>query len=154
MQTSDQGKQFIRNHEGLRLKAYPDPGTGSEPWTIGYGHTGPSVKRGLTISEATAKMLLTKDLQKHEEAVENALSGEVIPQGAFDALVSFDFNTGALHRSTLLRKHLQGDYSGAAQEFHRWKWAGGRVLPGLVRRRAKEAEMYLDAMARHECHEA
>lgn len=60
----------------------------------------------------------------------------------FDALVSFHYNTGAIARATLTRKHLAGDHAGAAREFARWNRAGGRVLKGLVRRRAAEAELY------------
>jgi GH24 family phage-related lysozyme (muramidase) len=58
-------------------------------------------------------------------------------------LVSFHYNTGAIARATLTKKHIAGDYQGAAREFARWNRAGGRVLKGLVRRRAAEAELYL-----------
>jgi GH24 family phage-related lysozyme (muramidase) len=61
----------------------------------------------------------------------------------FDALVAFHYNTGAIGRATLTRKHREGDREGAAREFARWNRAGGKVLKGLVRRRAAEAELYL-----------
>lgn len=66
-------------------------------------------------------------------------------QGQFDAMVSFAFNCGeaALRSSTLLKKHLVGDYAGAAKEFARWNRGGGKVLPGLVKRRAAEAALYM-----------
>lgn len=66
-------------------------------------------------------------------------------QGQFDAMVSFAFNCGeaALRSSTLLKKHLSRDYAGAAKEFARWNKAGGKVLPGLVKRRAAEAALYM-----------
>lgn len=74
----------------------------------------------------------------------NKLGGKMT-QGQFDALVSFAFNLGigALAKSTLLKKHLAGDYAGAAREFAKWKFGGGRVLPGLVKRRAAEVALYL-----------
>lgn len=61
------------------------------------------------------------------------------------ALVSFAYNlgTGALAESTLMRKHLAADYAGAAREFGRWKFGGGQVLPGLIKRRAAEAALYM-----------
>jgi hypothetical protein len=61
----------------------------------------------------------------------------------FDALVSFHYNTGAIGRATLTKRHLAGDYAGAAREFARWNRAAGQVLKGLTRRRAAEAELYL-----------
>ena len=63
----------------------------------------------------------------------------------FDALTSFHFNTGALGRSTLLKRHLAGETAAAAREFSRWNRAGGRVLKGLVRRRNAEARLYRSA---------
>ena len=63
-------------------------------------------------------------------------------QAQFDALVSFHYNTGAIGRATLTRRHRAGDHAGAAREFARWNRAGGRVLAGLVRRRAAEAALY------------
>ena len=57
-------------------------------------------------------------------------------------MVSFHYNTGAIGRATLTKKHKAGDHEGAAAEFKRWNKAGGRVLNGLVRRRASEAKLY------------
>lgn len=144
---SKEGEAFIAEHEGLRLRAYPDPGTGGEPWTIGYGHTGNDVRPGSVITIEKARQHLTKDIERHAREVRRVTNKAKIPQAAFDALVSFDFNTGALHRSTLLRKHNAGDHSGAAREFHRWFYSGGRPMPGLKKRRAAEAKLYADAYA-------
>lgn len=144
---SEQGRALIREFEGLSLTAYPDPGTGGEPWTIGYGHTGPEVRPGLKISLAEAVDYLDRDLRSHARNVNALCKGSDTPQGAFDALVSFDFNTGALHRSTLLRRHLAGLHQSAAAEFSRWKYAGGRPMAGLIRRRKRERAMYAAAYA-------
>lgn len=138
---SDAGLDLIKRFEGLRLDAYPDPGTGGEPWTIGYGHTG-GVKRGDRITQAQADAFLRQDVARFEEAVRKLAPKTT--QGQFDALVSFAFNVGegALRGSTLLRKHNEGDHAGARAEFGKWVNANGRRLEGLVRRRAAEAAMY------------
>jgi lysozyme len=74
--------------------------------------------------------------------VERALDGAATSPAQFDAMVSFHYNTGAIARATLTRKHKAGDPAGAAREFTRWVHAGGRVLRGLERRRWAEAELY------------
>ncbi len=134
-----QGLALIKRFEGLRLNAYKCP---ADVPTIGYGSTGPHVKMGMCITEAEAERLLLEDLDRFERGVVKA--GGTMTPGQFSALVSFAFNLGlgALQGSTLLKKHLAGDYDGAAKEFARWNKAGGRVLPGLVTRRAAEANLY------------
>jgi GH24 family phage-related lysozyme (muramidase) len=81
-------------------------------------------------------------LTRYAAEVRSAIGGTPTTQAQFDALVSFHYNTGAIGRATLTRRHRAGDYAGAAREFARWNRAGGRVLPGLVRRRAAEAALY------------
>lgn len=131
--------QLIKDFEGLRLKAYKCP---ADVWTIGYGSTGPHVREGFTITEEQAELLLTEDLRRFERGVAN-MGGEMT-QAQFGAMVSLAFNVGlgAFGGSTLLRKHLAGDHEGAAEQFARWNKGGGRVLPGLVKRRAAEAKLY------------
>ena len=133
------GLALIKRSEGLRLKAYRCP---ADVPTIGYGSTGPHVRMGMTITEAEAEALLRKDLERFERGVV-AMAGDMTP-GQFSALVSFAFNLGlgALQKSTLLKKHLAGDHAGAAAEFAKWVNAGGKTLPGLVTRRADEADLY------------
>ena len=144
LKTSKTGIDLIKSHESLRLKAYRDPGY-PDLWTIGYGHTGPDVHAGKSITEREAEALLSEDLEKHERAVRKATKGTNTPQAAFDALVSFDFNTGSLHASTLLKKHRAGLHEAATREFHRWKYSNGKVLGGLIRRRKDEAALYASA---------
>lgn len=136
---SEKGLSLIKRSEGLKLKAYRDP---IGVLTIGYGSTGEHVHEGMTITEAEAEALLEKDLDRFERGV-TKLAGPM-PQGQFDALVSFAFNLGlaALENSTLLKLHKAGKFEEAAQQFGRWTRAGGRVLPGLVTRRADEASLY------------
>jgi lysozyme len=142
MQISQAGIDLIKSFEGLRLEAYPDPATGGNPWTIGYGHTG-DVEPGQVITETQAEELLRQDVAQFEMCVNGAL--QVTPtQGQFDALVSFAFNVGCrnLRNSTLLRKLNAGDDVGAAAEFTRWNRAAGKVMAGLTRRREAERDLF------------
>ncbi|MFU7527700.1 lysozyme [Qipengyuania sp. ASV99] len=149
------GTALIKRFEGcarLRrdglVEAYPDPGTGAEPWTIGWGATGPDldgqgrIGPGTTWTQAQCDARLESDLQRYASDVARAIGDTPTTQAQFDALVSFHYNTGAIYRATLTRKHIAGDHAGAAAEFARWNRAGGRVLKGLVRRRAEEARLY------------
>ena len=140
MSLSQSGLNHIKGHEGLRTTAYRDP---VGILTIGYGHTGADVKPGQKITEAQAEALLRKDVAWAENAVRKHVKVP-LTQGQFDALTSFTFNcgAGALQKSTLLKKLNAGDYAGAQAEFGKWVRGGGRVLPGLVRRRDEEAQMF------------
>lgn len=143
MNTSERGLQLIMESEGCVLAAYPDPGTGGDPWTIGYGHTA-GVKRGDTCTKEQAAAWLARDVRYSEVAVDD-LVDVPLTQGQHDALVSFAYNLGqmALEGSTLLRKLNASDYAGAAAEFGKWVHGGnGQVLPGLVTRRAKERALF------------
>ena len=141
-QTSEAMIARLKGFQGEKLTSYPDPGTGGAPWTVGVGHAGPDVRPGMTITPAESTRLLRADLAKFEAGV-NALA-PVTTQGQFDALVSFAFNVGLANfkGSTLLKKHNAGDYAGAAAQFPLWNKAAGKVLPGLVKRRAAEAQIY------------
>lgn len=143
MKTSQLAQNRIAEHEGMRLEAYPDPGTGGEPWTIGVGHTG-GVKPGDRITKEQAIDFLAADLQSAERAVAGAVKVP-LSQNEFDALVSFVFNVGAgaFRSSTLLRLLNVGDRRGAADQFPRWNQANGKVMTGLVRRRADERKWFL-----------
>ncbi len=145
MTISHAGLQLVMKAEGLRLTAYPDPGTGGDPWTVGFGHTGPDVHPGLIISEEQAERLLREDIVFAEIGV-RTYATVPLTQGQFDALTSFAFNCGigALRGSTMLRKLNSRDYMGAADEFKRWDMAAGQHLPGLARRRADEKDMFLN----------
>lgn len=133
-----------RREDGL-IEAYPDPATGGEPWTIGWGSTrleGRTVRKGDCISQEQADALFSAQLERYADEVLKALNGAPASPAQFDALVSFHYNTGAIARATLTAKHRAGDHQGAAAEFARWNRAGGRVMKGLVRRREAEAALY------------
>jgi len=155
-QVGPAGIALIKRFEGCaRLRpdglvaAYPDPGTGAEPWTIGWGATGQDRFAGGIIGPATVwtqaqcDARLAEDLAAHAAEVATAIGAAPTTPSQFDALVSFHYNTGAIARDTLTRRHVAGDHAGAAREFARLNRAGGKVLQCLVRCRAVEAELYL-----------
>lgn len=133
--------------DGL-IEAYPDPGSGGAPWTIGWGATGADRFNGGTIhprtvwTQAQCDLRLAEDLERVANSVAAAIGNAPTTQSQFDALVSFHFNTGAIRTATLTKRHIAGDHAGAAREFARWIYASGKVLKGLVNRRAAEAELY------------
>ena len=139
----DCAKPLIREFEGLRLKAYRCP---ADVWTIGYGHTS-GVREGQIIDEIAAELLLDADLKFF--AVQMAPLIKVpVTEGQAGAMLSFAFNegVGAFKRSTLLRLVNQGMFVNASYEFKKWKYAAGRELPGLVRRREAEAALFRQGM--------
>lgn len=141
MKTGEQGIDLIKEFEELRLEAYLCP---AGIWTIGYGHTGADVHKGLKISQAEADKLLVRDLAVAELAVDRL--GATLRQNQFDALVSLAFNIGAhaFTNSTVARLVKQNpDHDRIADVFKMWNKSKGRVLAGLVRRRQREAELYV-----------
>lgn len=137
------GLALIESFEGLELTAYPDPGTGGAPWTIGYGHTGPDVHQGQTITHEYAQVLLAKDVVSAESEVAQLVEVTLTPN-EFSALVSFQFNTGALESSpglALINANL--GLSAWKDHFCLYIHGGdGQVLEGLVRRRAAEFALW------------
>lgn len=149
LEVSEEGVELVKQFEGCHrvradgmIEAYPDPGTGGDPWTIGWGATGPDIKPGTVWSQTKADARLIEDIDRHAEDVRKVLGDAPTSQPQFDALVSFHYNTGAIARATLTKLHKAGQYAAAAEEFARWNKAGGRVLKGLVRRRSAEAKLY------------
>ena len=141
MEYSEAGLAKTKEFEGLRLNAYQDSGG---VWTIGYGHTGKDVKRGMTITQEQANDLLKKDVQWAVDCVNKAVT-QAVNQNQFDAMVDFTFNVGcgAFRGSTLLRKFNAGDSAGAAEEFLRWKFVKGVEVVGLLRRRQADRTLFL-----------
>lgn len=136
---SHTGIDLIKRFEGFRSNAYLCPGN---IWTIGYGHTA-TAKAGMTITKQYAEILLVEDIKKFQSLVSQKVTVE-LNQNQFDALVSFTFNVGssAFTNSTLRRLLNRGEYDLTAKEFHRWIYANGTKLPGLVRRRQAEYDLF------------
>lgn len=144
------GLDLIKSFEGCAkdlpdgtFKAYPDPGSADgNPWTIGWGSTGADVKPNTIWTKAQCDERFEKEIQHYAAAVAKAIGNAPTTQNQFDALVSFHYNTGAIAKATLTKKHKAGDFAGAKAEFARWNKNAGKVMKGLVRRRAAEAELY------------
>lgn len=140
MRTSERGIGFITRHEGRVLRAYRCP---AGVWTIGAGLTAASgvvtPAPGMVITEAEADRLLTLALQKYEARTARAMPGA--KQHEFDGGVSFDFNTGAIHRASWVPAWASGNTAAMRALLGQWVRGGGRVLPGLERRRADEADL-------------
>lgn len=141
--SSRAGLALVKQFEGCKLTAYPDPGSGGEPWTIGYGHTG-GVRPGQKITQAQADTWLLADYDEHEAKV-RALVKVSLTENQLGALCSFTYNVGPnnLRTSTLLKLLNKGDYKGAADQLLVWNKASGHVLAGLVTRRAAERDLFV-----------
>jgi len=143
MKTSDKGIDLIKELEGFRSKAYPDPASKDGlPITIGYGRAH-GVGRGDVCTPDQAEQWLREDLEVAEECINESVTVP-LSQHEFDALVSFVYNLGCgdLKSSTLLKLLNASDRKAAAKEFHKWIYAGGQIEKGLVRRRAREADVF------------
>ena len=157
MKVSERAIEMIKHHEGVRVRCYRCPAL---LWTVGVGHVidpkhiGIKLEdrknlpipdgwdRSLSMSEVDA--ILAADLATFERGVLR-LCPTGLTQSRFDALVSFSFNVGLgnLQRSTIRMCHNRGDFEGAADAFMAWTKAGGKELPGLVKRRKDERALYL-----------
>ena len=143
---NERGIEMVKSFEGLALRPYLCP---ANVWTVGYGATrsstgGPIDLDMEPISEAEAEALLIRDLESSEGLVRRLIK-TALTENQYSALTSFTFNVGAgaLQRSTLRMKLNRGEFQGAADEFPKWRIAGGRILAGLVRRRAVERALFL-----------
>lgn len=138
---SDAGFDLVEGFEGFRPDWYADP---AGVQTIGFGWTG-ALPDGYRppLSPADGRRLLRETVGRYEAAVRRLVEVP-LSQRQFDALVSFTYNLGEgnLAESTLLRLLNAGDPWAAAAEFDRWVYGGGRVLPGLVRRRREERALF------------
>ena len=158
MKVSENALAMIRHHEGVRMRPYRCP---ASLWTVGVGHLLYPAQAAMPVSDRlqfplraeddrvwTAEQvdaLLAQDLVRFERGVARYCPAAVGHQGRFDALVSFAFNVGlgSLQRSSLRMKTNRGEFDEAADEFLKWTKAGGRVLPGLVKRRQDERALYM-----------
>jgi len=162
---SKAGEDLMHRFEGCRNKPYLCP---ADIWTIGYGHVlyqeqirlpvvtdKPNVviRRKFSLRQEDNRVwskeeindLFRKDVATFERGVLRLVPGVVGRQGSFDALVSisFNFGLGNLQRSTIRMKANRGDWEGAAEAFRAWTKGGGKVLPGLVKRREAEIALFL-----------
>lgn len=143
MRISAEGLKVMHYFESCKLEAYPDPGSADgRPWTIGWGHTGNEVVKGLKWTQEQADSQLVSDLAIREAAISKLVKVSMT-QGQFDALVAFQYNTGSLGTSTLLALLNTADYAGAQGQFKRWNKNDGKVMRGLTRRRTAEEALFI-----------
>lgn len=124
--------------------AYPDPATHADPWTIGYGGTGHDVREGVVWTLEQAEQELTKHLTQFVLGVLKLSPGLAKePDRRLAAILSFCYNCGlGRYRISTLKKRVDSqDWDGACAEIVKWNKAGGRILPGLTRRRQAEAAL-------------
>lgn len=158
MKVSEQCIEMIKHHEGVRYKPYRCPAL---LWTVGVGHVidqshiAVPVEQRKTLpipdgwdrvlSKEEVDAILAKDLEIFERGVLRLAPSLANKQSAFDACVSFSFNVGLgnFQRSSIRMKINRGDFEGAAQEFMKWTKAGGKELPGLVKRRKDEQALFM-----------
>ena len=167
MKLSKAGEDLMHRFEGFRNKPYMCP---AHIWTIGYGHVlyqeqirlpmvrvegkeTPMIRREMPLKAEDNRAftkeeideLFRADVGTFERGVLRLVPGVVGRQGSFDALVSisFNFGLGNLQRSTIRMRANRGDWEGAAEAFMVWTKGGGKVLPGLVRRREAERTLFL-----------
>lgn len=139
-----QATALCKASEGLRLKAYPDPASGGDPWTIGYGSTGPDIKPGMTCTPEEAEQRLNRGLAGSVgSAIRCSPALAVASDLRLAAIADFIYNLGATrYKGSTLRKRVNAqEWTRAAQEIVKWNKGGGRVMPGLVIRRAAEAAL-------------
>ena len=135
MKTSKTALDQIAKYEGIRLKAYKCP---AGVWTIGVGHTG-GVTEGMTITHDQAMTFFAEDIKQSERAVEKL--GMELTQGQFDALVSFCYNCGAGNLHKLVKGRTKKQIADAIPLYNK---GGGKVLAGLVKRRAWERGLFVE----------
>lgn len=148
MTPSQKCYDLVKQFEGCKLKAYPDPGNANGlPVTIGWGTTkykdGKPIKLGDTITQEQADDLLAHEVDNTGQAVSGLINGAKISQNQFDAVVCFSYNVGVgnFANSTMLKLIKAG--KDASGEFEKWNKASGKVMAGLTRRRQAEKALYL-----------
>ena len=167
MKLGKAGEDLMHRYEGFRSRPYLCP---AHIWTIGYGHVlyqqqiklpvvrvpdkhTPMIRKEMPLEPEDNRVwtkteineLFRADVGTFERGVLRLVPGVVGRQGSFDALVSisFNFGLGNLQRSTIRMRANRGDWEGAAEAFRVWTKGGGKVLPGLVKRREAEIALFL-----------
>lgn len=135
---SENGLNLIKSFEGCKLTAYKCLPT-EKYYTIGYGHYGSDVTAGMKITKEQADELLLQDCKKAIKNVNSFMSKYNLNQNQFDALVSFAFNVGSINQLTASGTRTLEQISSKITAYNK---SGGRVIAGLVKRRAKEKELF------------
>lgn len=140
-----QALDLITEFEGLELKAYPDPATGGDPWTIGYGSTGPRVRPGMTITKLQALEWLRDDIDTAARKLASVVKPDILgilSDSQYAALLSFAFNLGAKPSWTIWKALNSRQFDAVPAQIMRFNKAAGKVMKGLTRRRAAECVLW------------
>ena len=137
------GLDLLKEFEGFCWAAYPDPATGAEPWTIGYGFT-KGVQPGQSITKEAAEKRLKLEVAEFESGVVAACKRVPTPnQLAAMVCLAYNVGLGNFRLSTVLRRHNSGETFAAANAFYLWNRAGNKIMQGLINRREAERSLYL-----------
>lgn len=140
-----QAIELIKEFEGLELRVYPDPATGGEPYTGGWGHTGPDVKRGMKVTLPIAEEWLRDDIGIAARKLAGVIKADVLrdlSDGQYAALLSFAFNLGAKQSWTIWKVINARQFDAVPAQIMRFNRAAGKVMRGLTRRRAAECVLW------------
>lgn len=147
-QLSANGLKRLQLNEGCELKAYPDGPKwpdGEIAYSIGYGYHSPEIKKDTVWTQQQADEKLMIKVREHEAVVNQCVTRQDIKQWQFDTFVDFDYNTGGLEESTMLKDFNEGDSDEIVEEqMMRWIWSRGQKSQALKNRRKSEVEEYED----------
>ncbi len=143
MSAYDIAAALVRKWEDCHLKAYPDPASGGDPWTIGFGATGPGIRRGVVWTQQQAEQRLEQDVKRFVDGVRRLLQRPATDK-QLGAMASLAYNIGLarFEKSTLLRLFNEGKIEAACKQFGVWVMASGKRMQGLANRRADEAKVF------------
>lgn len=145
MNALDIATALIHKWEGCSLVAYPDPVSGGDPWTIGYGATSPNIIQGTIWTQEQADDDLAARLNRLQGEIIWPLDASLNQIGSCMSL-AYNIGVGAFLQSTLFAKWNSGDIQAAADQFVAWNKVGGKVIQGLVNRRADEQRVFCGGM--------
>lgn len=135
---------LIKEFEGCKLNAYPDPASGGAPWTIGFGTTGSGISEGTTWTQEQAD----DALESRVESIANFVNRQLMVKATNNQVcamtcLAYNIGIGNFAHSSLLKAFNLSDFYTAANDFLQWNHAGGIVMEGLTRRRQAERTLFL-----------
>lgn len=145
----DRAVIFVAQREGCKLTAYPDPASGGSPYTVGYGHCGPAVIPGLTITQTEATAFLRADLGIARDRLYERIGPVVdeLSEAQFCALLSFVLNLGASPNWTIWKLLKARQFDQVPAQLMRFTSAAGKPNKGLLNRRAAECSLWAEEAA-------
>ena len=144
MKLGQRGKALIKSFERCELTAYHGAADPAGLYTIGWGHTGPDVHKGLVITAARAEQLFAKDLKWVEHCLNDVIPGTTKAQNDAMGSLCYNIGRGGFSRSSVLKRHNEGDPFAACKAFLMWHKLAGQNRRGLMRRRCQEAVLYCE----------